>query len=219
MRITNKIIYFIILSVCAPIFTYAQNSIRGDEVKIGGMFPELAMYQNVNTIYFQSYKGVLWHPTDNEYFKIDLSGPDTRISGSGECVNFYSPVVNNYINILVRDLLLNSDIRAKSNIANIDSVAIDRLVPVSFKWKNERAEKNSASADLSGKDVHYGFIAQEVEKIYPNLVRTDANGVKMVNYNGFLPLIIRDLQEIDKTVKEQEATIESLFSELELLQQ
>lgn len=127
MRITNKIIYFIILSVCAPIFTYAQNSIRGDEVKIGGMFPELAMYQNVNTIYFQSYKGVLWHPTDNEYFKIDLSGPDTRISGSGECVNFYSPVVNNYINILVRDLLLNSDIRAKSNIANIDSVAIDRL--------------------------------------------------------------------------------------------
>lgn len=180
----------------------------------------IATYENGenNAIYFHSYNGVYWHPSDDKYFKIDLTSPDTRISGSGECVNFYDDRTNDYVCIIAYKIFQNSDIRVKDNIADIDSMAINSLTPVSFKWKKATTNALLTSAEASDNNVHYGFIAQEVEKLYPNLVRTDSRGVKMVNYAGLLPLIIRNLQETDKVIKEQEDIIESLFRELELLQ-
>lgn len=121
--------------------------------------------------------------------------------------------------IIVGDYLQNSDSRAKENIVGIDSVALSCLTPVSFKWKKNGSSEKTVFSESSDKDVHYGFLAQEIEKIYPDLVRTDANGVKTVNYIGLLPLIIRNLQALDETIREQEETINTLFREFELLQQ
>ena len=54
-----------------------------------------------------------------------------------------------------------------------------------------------------------GVIAQEVEKVLPELV-TD-NGTKTVNYNGLIGLLI-------ETVKEQQTQIDSLNERLSRLE-
>lgn len=211
MNRINRLISVILL-ISTSGLAYCQLSYLGKN-------PSLSITCANNEISYSRLNGFYWHPSDDMYFKIDLTHPSARISGSGECVNFYDARTNDYVSIIAKDVFQNSDARAKSNIADIDSVSINSLTPVSFKWKNAAADALHSSAEASDSNVHYGFIAQEVEKLYPYLVRTDARGVKMVNYAGLLPLIIKNLQETDKAIKEQEDTIESLFRELELLQQ
>ena len=60
-----------------------------------------------------------------------------------------------------------------------------KLRGVSYYWKqDEFPEKNF------DRFKHYGFIAQEVEKIIPDVVGTDDNGWKAVRYTGFTPLLV-----------------------------
>jgi hypothetical protein len=41
-----------------------------------------------------------------------------------------------------------------------------------------------------------GLIAQEVEKIFPELVKTDEEGFKSVNYIGLVPHLIEAIKEL-----------------------
>ena len=80
-----------------------------------------------------------------------------------------------------------SDERLKTNIQSVntsDTANFNKLQPKSFKWK-EGADDNK----------QYGFIAQDVEKVYPNLVQSDDKGMKNVNYMGFIPLMTDKLNK------------------------
>jgi hypothetical protein len=83
------------------------------------------------------------------------------------------------------DILSNSDMRLKKNVMPLPDIThkIKRLKPVSFQWR----ESNKA-------DV--GLIAQEVEEIFPCLVRTDEQGFKSVNYQKLTVLLLKALQEM-----------------------
>ena len=78
-----------------------------------------------------------------------------------------------------------SDLRLKKDIHPLtDSLEkIMRLKPVNFKFKanNEQSE---------------GFIAQDIEKIYPELVSENPNGMKAVNYEGLIAPLIKAVQEL-----------------------
>ncbi|HRH26059.1 MAG TPA: tail fiber domain-containing protein [Candidatus Paceibacterota bacterium] len=97
-----------------------------------------------------------------------------------------------------------SDERLKKDVASIDPLTslerITALRPVSFQW-------NSQSDDTK----RFGLIAQEVEKIFPELVSTDSKtGYKSVAYGNLTPFIINSIQELDlkvKTINEQLETI------------
>jgi hypothetical protein len=85
-----------------------------------------------------------------------------------------------------------SDIRYKENIRLLQNPieTIKRLMGVSFTWKE------------SG-DKSYGLIAQELEKILPELVKDDANGMKSVSYLPLLAFLI-------EIAKDQEARLHDL---------
>jgi hypothetical protein len=55
---------------------------------------------------------------------------------------------------------------------------------VTFKWKDQR---DSLS--------HIGYIAQEVEKVLPDAVKTNPNGYKTVNYDEVQTLKIANLEQ------------------------
>jgi hypothetical protein len=81
-----------------------------------------------------------------------------------------------------------SDINYKKNITPIVS-ALDKLEKingVNFEWND--------NSPYSGKDV--GVIAQEVEKILPEIVMTRRNGAKAVRYEKLMPLIIEAIKEL-----------------------
>lgn len=48
---------------------------------------------------------------------------------------------------------------------------------------------------------HFGFIAEEVQKIYPELVHEDSEGGLSVDYIGLIPLLIQTVQQLDAEVK------------------
>ncbi|MCK0199155.1 tail fiber domain-containing protein [Ornithobacterium rhinotracheale] len=100
---------------------------------------------------------------------------------------------------------LNSDRRLKKDIKPILEVStVDRLIPVSYYWNAEGKKKG-------GNDkLQYGFIAQEVERVFPNLVYTDQQGYKTVNYVELIPVLTKALQQEKKRNDEQQAEIEQL---------
>jgi hypothetical protein len=58
---------------------------------------------------------------------------------------------------------------------------------------------------------HFGFLAQDVQKVYPELVYEDNEGYLAVDYQGFIPILY-------ETVKEQQALIDELLKRLDLLE-
>jgi hypothetical protein len=86
-----------------------------------------------------------------------------------------------------------SDITFKENIKTISNAtdAIKKLDGVEFDWKE------------SGKHS-YGVIAQKLEEILPELVETNEEGIKTVNYAGLTGFLINAIKEMDTRIKELE---------------
>ena len=89
---------------------------------------------------------------------------------------------------------MNSDRNLKENIEELtdEDGGILNLNPVSFKWKDEFSEN---------KNKQYGLIAQEVEKIYPNLVYKDNNSNLTVNYIGLIPLMLSQMKKMNNIIQ------------------
>ena len=74
-----------------------------------------------------------------------------------------------------------------------------------YNWDNEKfAAKNF------GDERQIGFSAQELEMQYPEMVHTDANGYKTVDYSRLTPVLV-------EAIKEQQSEIDSLKNELQHL--
>jgi hypothetical protein len=92
-----------------------------------------------------------------------------------------------------------SDIRIKDNVKYISPNEIsnlDKLKPVKYNLKSD-----------SEKKLHYGLVAQDIEKIYPNLVMDGPDGIKSVNYQGLTPIIINKLQSMNNQIDTQKVCI------------
>ena len=55
------------------------------------------------------------------------------------------------------------------------------------------------------KDEQIGFIAQEIEKIYPQVVLTDKNGYKSIDYSKLTPILVEAIKEQQKIIQELQA--------------
>ena len=87
-----------------------------------------------------------------------------------------------------------SDKSLKENIETITddkSKSIINLEPVEFNYKDDKSKRK-----------HLGFIAQDVEKIYPELVSNAQNDIKSINYVEFIPLLVLKIQSQQKEIDE-----------------
>lgn len=100
-----------------------------------------------------------------------------------------------------------SSVRYKENITDMGSSTenIYKLRPVTFTLKKDES-----------KSIRFGLIAEEVEKVYPELVSYNKdNEVESVKYHD-LPVII--LNELQKIKIKQQAEIELLKKRINLLE-
>lgn len=88
--------------------------------------------------------------------------------------------------------------RFKQNINPIsDSSSILNLKPVTFEYKPNQL--NISREDATG--THYGFIAEEVRKVLPNLTYDNSKGeITGVRYNEIIPLLLSEIQKLRKDV-------------------
>lgn len=105
-----------------------------------------------------------------------------------------------------------SDARFKRDIAPFEPVLakVARLRPVHFHWRQDEFPAKRFGARES-----YGLVAQDVEQVLPELVVTDADGYKAVNY-GKLPLLaiqaIKELQDRNAALEARIAALEALLT-------
>ena len=115
-----------------------------------------------------------------------------------------------------------SDARLKTNITDIKTDAIQKvkcLHPVQYQWQQvEDVVKNDTatirvqhfSKDVDLKQQHYGFLAQELQKLFPELVQKEGDGYLSVNYIELIPIMVQALQELSAKVEEQDKQIKAL---------
>lgn len=120
-------------------------------------------------------------------------------------------------------LKLTSDERFKTNINKLDSAleSLKKLDGVSFYYdfsktlrKNNTIYANDSGSRMSAKEKEYmayleqlekkeelnktrklGFIAQDLQKVFPELVEKDSAGYLYVDYIGLIPVIVEALKE------------------------
>jgi hypothetical protein len=58
-----------------------------------------------------------------------------------------------------------------------------------------------------------GVLAQDIQKVFPELVTTDDKDMLAVNYQGLVPVLINALKEQDNKISRLENLVEKLISD------
>jgi hypothetical protein len=117
-----------------------------------------------------------------------------------------------------------SDMRLKQNIRPFLPILgkLIQLRPVSYDWRSEEHPEFHFGSERAN-----GLIAQEVEKVFPDMVATDERGYKAVNYSE-LPLLllqaVRELKSENDTLRQERANdqqqlLETLRQQQQMIQQ
>ena len=89
-----------------------------------------------------------------------------------------------------------SDVTLKENIKPIES-ALDKAIKlqgVTFDWK-----ESDSILDIK-QDI--GFIAQDVQKVLPELVRKNENGKLSLRHQGITPILLEAIKELKDEIEE-----------------
>jgi len=83
-----------------------------------------------------------------------------------------------------------SDARLKTDVKDLDSTAkLLQLRPVDYLWKSQETSDEPTKRNL-------GFIAQEVQEVFPELVGVSPDGMYSVEYTGLIAPLVKAIQEL-----------------------
>lgn len=150
---------------------------------------------------------VLVDPEQFNYWEIRTS-PHTSpanlfLSNNGSLKGYFEGTNGNYNSV--------SDARLKKNVEDLTPVLdhVMQLRPVTYEMKDAPAQQQKT----------IGFIAQEVKKIFPDIVSTlpdttsgykDIKDLHAINYSSFGVLAIKAIQEQQKLILAQQVRIDEL---------
>lgn len=201
-------------------------------VRIAGPGPRMSggkiVFGAGNSTYIQHSIYSNTPAASNNALNICAPGGISYFAGNGGAIFQYNPKISNIngiapfvfsTNLQAPQYLTSSDSRLKCNIEPINGLArlIKELAPVKYSLKNNVSNSTqylSSSSSIYPSVAQYGFIAQEVREIYPDLVYEDADGMLSIDYTGFIPILVEAIQELQKQVDEQQEIIENLYTEI-----
>ncbi|MDA9308904.1 tail fiber domain-containing protein [Flavobacteriaceae bacterium] len=97
------------------------------------------------------------------------------------------------------DVVVSSDARLKANIVSLGSTLAKLLLIDGKRYTMKKDGKQKI-----------GVLAQDIQKVFPELVTTDDKDMLAVNYQGLVPVLINALKEQDGKMKEQQSEIDEL---------
>lgn len=156
---------------------------------------------------------------------IGVSGRSNYIAVLGEGVgvygegivgrgNYYAGAFYGNINV-TGNIYHDSDLRYKTHIATFPN-ALDTILNlrgVTFDWKRDEFKDKNFGAERQ-----IGFIAQEVEKVLPELVMTNREGYKSVNYPNVVPILVEAVKTLKKDNDEMKSQLAALAETVRQLQ-
>lgn len=119
--------------------------------------------------------------------KLEVCG-NTRIIGT---LNVSSTVTSS------SGITCPSDFRYKKNITSLSNPLkkLMQINAVHYNWKTEEFPNMNFNDKLQT-----GFIAQDLEKIFPEMVFTDDAGYKSIDYSRLTPLLVETIKEQQKQI-------------------
>lgn len=107
-------------------------------------------------------------------------------------------------------LTVNNALKAASITATSDI----RLKNIINRYSTQSALYNLSAVDFSFKgsddSVHTGLIAQEVQELYPALVKEDERGYLSIDYCGVTALLVNDMKHLLNKISRLEQQIEAI---------
>lgn len=121
-------------------------------------------------------------------------------------------------------VFLQSDERFKENVEPVEDVLapLMNLEAVSYNLKGIRASNARRGVPGTGQadgSERYGFLAQNVKEVFPQLVHTDNSGYMYVDYIGLIPILVQSINELQakldalENVKNDESVPASLAAQ------
>merc|ERR1711865_336019 len=105
-----------------------------------------------------------------------------------------------------------SDLRWKKKITKLTHSLnkIMNISGVSYEFRREEYPSKTFEPGL-----HFGFIAQHLEPTIPEVVRTDSQGWKSVQYSAIVPVLVEAMKEQQRKIEEQDSQIQALAAQLQ----
>lgn len=130
-------------------------------------------------------------PTDPRSLNFTTAGGVTRMK-----------ILSNGNAWLSGSLSQSSDARLKKNILPLSNslTSIQQINGYTYNWKDENRDK--------GQQI--GVLAQELQKIYPQLVKENSNGELSVNYTGLIPVLVEGMKEQQRQIEELKLELKKL---------
>ncbi len=143
--------------------------------------------------------GIMYNNASN------LNGFQFRVGGNNPKLDLFSNGNATLQGILTQS----SDARLKKNITPLQNSLqkITRLNGYNYSWKDESADQN----------LQTGVLAQEVQKLFPELVKEDEKGMLSVNYSGLIPVVVESIKEQQNFIEKQQEQISNQQKQIDEL--
>lgn len=180
---------------------YFDKEVQVNSGNIGSYDEDLSLRtRGATRMTIQHPSGYVGINTLNPQFHLDVNGSthvrgDLRVSGD---IKTDLKLVDDH-DVYAHAFYYTSDATLKDNVTPIAN-ALDKVQAingVTFNWKKD-----------GSKDT--GLIAQNVERVLPELVNTNEDGIKSVKYGNMVALLV-------EAIKEQQTQINALKAEIEML--
>jgi hypothetical protein len=96
-----------------------------------------------------------------------------------------------------------SDARLKENVTNIGNAVdiVKQLNGVRYDWTASYIESKGGEDGMFVRKQDIGVIAQEVEKVFPEIVAENSEGYKAVRYERLVPVLIEAVKELSREIE------------------
>jgi hypothetical protein len=131
--------------------------------------------------------------TTNNMYLITSLGVGTAASGTIGEIRATNDITAYY----------SSDISLKTNIIPIPN-ALDKVLSVrgvKFDWTESYIKERGGEDPYFVRKHDVGIIAQEIERILPEIVATRDNGIKAVRYEKLIALLIEAIKELNAKIE------------------
>lgn len=148
---------------------------------------------------------------------------------AGDTILFYDTDKGNYFkfntSVIATSYSQPSDTRFKTNITPLSDAleSLESLQSVTYNLKAPASNSYTGATSGNGKEqqdeeyfnqyyqernqkaaqkMHYGFLAQDLQQIFPDLVDTDKDGYLYVDYIGLIPVLVEAVKELKAELSE-----------------
>jgi hypothetical protein len=138
------------------------------------------------------------------------------------CIGTYDKWANRIWSYTVecQTLLQPSDMRLKENIKFCFSLLskLKNVNTYNYNYTDEFFKDFDSIQKEKTQRTEYGFLAQELQKIFPELVYENDSDKLSINYIGMIPILTAAINEMQKGTETRDSVIDALMQKVESLE-